>query len=264
VAFTPPSDTPNNGLWARFNRPVGRFVLVLSLVLLVLFIISYQVKPGNGGTTEPSNAGQRAPQPEQAQPQTVVAAEPSAQKEEETRHRRENEALQQQPWFLPDPPAPVALSKIAGIWWTEYDAAKDDKSSAEHKEFAFVEDSKMQTHYQAKLSLPNGTYMIVKCLEQVRPMEGTGNIIEDGFNGECVDLPLYGWIRIMAKDVVTNPASRQWGITYTVGGDTIKPVVLSNFLVTDICYPDDTCTTMEEAGKRAMEEVRDRARRGEN
>jgi hypothetical protein len=210
VAFTSPSDTPNNGLWARFNRPVGRFVLVLTLVLLALFIISYPVKPGNGGSPAPSNAGQTvAPQQEQVRSQAVVPAEPSAHTGQETPNQKKEKALQQQAWFLPDRPAPVALSKIKGIWWTTQDIAKS--GMAEHKEFAFVEDWTVAAgRLTAQLSMSNGTNMVVRCLEKFRPMAET-EPAPGSIDLECHYLPIHTWIRIMATDVLNNPESNYWG-----------------------------------------------------
>jgi hypothetical protein len=61
VASASSSETPKNGLSARFNRPLRR-VVTIALVLILFFALfaSYQMKPGNGGTTEPSGNGDAA------------------------------------------------------------------------------------------------------------------------------------------------------------------------------------------------------------
>jgi hypothetical protein len=61
VASASSSKSPKNGLWTRFNRPLGR-VVTIALVLILFFVLfaSYQMKPDNGSTTEPSGNGDAA------------------------------------------------------------------------------------------------------------------------------------------------------------------------------------------------------------
>jgi hypothetical protein len=70
VASASSSKSPRNGLWTRFNRPLGR-VVTIALVLILFFALfaSYQMRLDNGGTTEPSGNGD--------------AAEPSLRKQEQ-------------------------------------------------------------------------------------------------------------------------------------------------------------------------------------
>lgn len=203
---------------------------------------------GNDGTRGLSNVAQTLlPQQEHAAlPMTTV--EPPAQKLKEMKYRRTQEAKQRHLQSLPEPPAPVALNKIEGIWWTTQDIPKSDM--VEHKEFAFVDDSTFVAgRYTAHLSMSNGTNMIVQCFEQSWPMEGARSAFYPG-DREC-HLPQLTWIRIMANDVVSSPKSDHWGISYTEG-EADNPV-LSDFLVKSICYPDGACMTAEEAGRGGLE-----------
>jgi hypothetical protein len=248
VASASSGDSPKKGLWLLATAG-GLALVVLILVLLAVVF---------GGTTEPSNAGQTtAPQPEQAQPQAVVAGEPSAYRGRETPHQRQEEERQQQAWFLPDPPPPVAMSKISGIWWTEYDPAKDEKTMAEHKEFAFVEDfDEASTPSTAKLSMSNGASLVVKCVMQWQPMGPTGTKLDGNYEeGQCSELPESHWIRVMLSDGVTKPGAGHWFMTYTDG--TVSEPAHSGFGVSKICYPNGTCMTYQEA-------ERDKARRGDD
>jgi hypothetical protein len=61
--------------------------------------------------------------------------------------------------------------------------------------------------------------------------------------------------------VITDPEAESWGLTYRESDDN---PLQSNFRVTAICYPSGTCTTIEEAGTRAWEKMREKARRGDN
>jgi hypothetical protein len=125
------------------------------------------------------------------------------------------------------------LNKTEGIWWSLRDRTDVDK---EHKEFAFVENSNVTaTPYTARLSTLNGTNVVVQCDFQFRPLEGTGSVQDGDFkSGECFYLPLFTWIRVIAADIITNPDSAHWGLTYT-SGEVDNPV-LSNFLIKAICY----------------------------
>jgi hypothetical protein len=62
-----------------------------------------------------------------------------------------------------------------------------------------------------------------------------------------------------ATDVIVNPETDGWAISYRAD----DRASVSAYLVKSICYPDGSCITFEEAGRRAVEKDREKSRRGD-
>jgi hypothetical protein len=108
---------------------------------------------------------------------------------------------------------------------------------------------------RALLSTPNGTKLVVECLLSHPPKKHS--LRDSTF--DCGFLPLFTWTRMAATDVIVNPETDGWAISYRAD----DRASVSAYLVKSICYPDGSCITFEEAGRRAVEKDREKSRRGE-
>jgi type II secretory pathway pseudopilin PulG len=230
--------------------------LVVGLVLVGVLIVAVAILSLYGSQ---SNEAQTAQQTANAEQPAQTASAPAAQEQPadqapDTEEVKKVEATQRRFRSLPDPQPPVALNKIEGIWWAEDDTARN-------KVFAFVEQLNLSASpYKAELSTSDGTKFTVECTSEF-PVMSSSVTDPDYHEGRCGTLPLFTWIRVAMSGVITDPEAESWGLTYRESDDN---PLQSNFRVTAICYPSGTCTTIEEAGTRAWEKMREKARRGDN
>ncbi len=244
----------------KVRRVLGWTALgLIAIVILVLVT-------GSGPSTEPVHEEQLPPTPPVAQIPESTSSKTSdpnaatnlpaqqqqvyASREEEARVEKTKKTLHHFQ-SLPDPPPPVALNKVEGLWWAESDVYRN-------KVFIFVDELNLAGKpYRAQLSSPDGTKLVVECLDHHPPIRYSN---DDYKSGECAPLPIFTWIRMAVSDVITDPETDNWGITYRANDSSS----VSDFLVKAICYPNGNCITMEEEAKRTLEKLREKARRGED
>jgi hypothetical protein len=147
-----------------------------------------------------------------------------------------------------DPSAPVPLSKIEGVWWSD--------DATDHKAYAFLERADFSAQpYSAHLSLSNGVTLEVKCMLSHPPLRPDKVVMD-----LCDDLPIFTWVRVALSDVIENPDAAEWGMTYRASESS----QVAEFNVTSICYANGSCMTGEEAGERAVARIMQRRKSGED